>query len=396
MFSFISISKGKIIRVVVLASIAIIVFLFACCQTTFAIEMTVDTDITSNSKSAVLVEANSLQALISHKADERQNIAGLTKLPALLVVCEAVDNGKLDIASSVSISEKAAKVSGPTAFIEAGETIDAKSLMKAACMIGAGDAVMALGEHIFGSENVFIGEIDSRLDELGIEITLSDALGLGVQLSANELAKLGAALMQSGCFSEHAKLVLEYITHSDGRTTELSNPNRMLRNYAGCGGVMTGSSTADGYTGVFSITKGDTHFIAAVIGCQNSSIRFETATAMYNQGFAAIRVQRLASKGDVISKGIRVKGSRIRDVNLVAKDTVVVLLDKNAPPLEGIEDIPTELKAPLNSNNVVGAVCYRNSEGEEVGRVELVPQYDIDASSFRGIVSLLLLEFLRL
>lgn len=395
MFLFISINRGKTIRIISLAIITII-FMLVCCQTTAALEITVDTDVTANSKSAVLVEANSLQTIIGHKASERQNVAGLTKLPALLVVCEAVDSSKLELSSSVSVSEKAARVSGPTAFIEAGEAIDAKSLMKAACMIGAGDAIMALGEHIFGSENVFVGEINSRLSELGIDIALSDAIGLDAQFSANELATLGAALMQSACFTEHAKLVLEYITHTDGRTTELSNPNRMLRNYAGCGGVMTGSSTADGYTGVFSATKGDTHFIAVVIGCQNSSIRFETATAMFNQGFAAIRTQKLAVKGDVIAQNIRVKGSRIREVNLIAKNTVVVLLDKNTPMLEGIEDIPSELKAPLNTSNVVGAVYYRSTEGEEVGRVELVPQYDIEASSFRGIVSLMLLEFLRL
>jgi D-alanyl-D-alanine carboxypeptidase (penicillin-binding protein 5/6) len=344
---------------------------------------------------ALLVEASTQQPLLESNADTPKSVAGLVKLPAILVLCEAVDSGALDLTSNLMISDKAASIGGPTAFIEAGETISAAPLMKAAIMISAGDAILALGEAAFGTETAFAERIRERFGELGIDAAFDNALGTGAKLSPRQLAILGAALMKSPCFAAHSKLTLEGISHQDGRETELVNANRMLRTYAGCVGVATGSSAEDGYCGVFYVIRGDTHLICVTLGCRNANTRFALAGNMLDQVFATKKAQCLANAGDVIAESVRVQGGSRREVNLVAKDTVVLLLDKSEPALTAVENIPGRLQAPLSTGDVVGSVSYQTADGVEKGKVELVPQADVDQAFMRDIIRRVLLGFLR-
>ncbi len=350
----------------------------------------------ADASSALLAEATTQQPLLEQNADTPSSVAGLAKLPALLVLSEAVDQGKLDLKSEIAVSDKAAGVGGPTAFIEGGEVISAEPLMKAAVMICAGDAITALGEALSGTEAGFVDAINTRLNELGVPVTYENAVGAGAQLTARQLAIIGAALMKSPAFTAHSKLTLENFTHSDGRETELVNANRMLRSYAGCTGVATGSSQADGYCGVFAVTRGDTQLICVVTGCRNSSGRFAIASSMLDQAFATKKAQKLAEKGEVIAESVRVHGGKRREVNLVAKDTVVLLLDKAEPALMAVENIPEQLQAPLGLSSVVGSVSYQTADGVEMGKVELVPQVEVEQAFFREIIRELLLSFMRL
>ena len=344
---------------------------------------------------ALLVEANTQQPLLESNADTPQSVAGLVKLPAILVLCEAVDSSALDLTSDLMISDRAASMGGPTAFIEAGETISAAPLMKAAVMISAGDAILALGQAAFGTETAFAERIRERLDNLGIDAAFDNALGTGAKLSPRQLAILGAALMKSPCFTAHSKLTLEGISHQDGRETELVNANRMLRTYAGCIGVATGSSAEDGYCGIFYVIRGDTQLICVTLGCRNANTRFALAGNMLDQIFATKKAQCLANAGDVIAESVRVQGGSRREVNLVAKDTVVLLLDKSEQALTPVENIPDRLQAPLNTADVVGSVSYQTADGVEKGKVELVPQADVDQAFLRDIIRRVLLGFLR-
>ncbi len=344
---------------------------------------------------ALLVEASTQQPLLEKSADTPQSVAGLVKLPAILVLCEAVDNGALDLTSDLMVSDRAASIGGPTAFIEAGETISAAPLMKAAVMISAGDAILALGEAAFGSESALADRVRERMTDLGIDATFDNALGTGAKLSSKQLAILGAALMKSPCFAAHSKLTLEGISHQDGRETELVNANRMLRTYAGCVGVMTGSSPEDGYCGIFYVIRGDTHLLCVALGCRNANTRFALAGNMLDQVFATKKAQCLANAGDVIAESVRVQGGSRREVNLIAKDTVVLLLNKTEPALTPVKNIPSSLQAPLNAGDVVGSVSYQTADGTEMGRVELVPQTAVEQAFLRDVIRQVLLGFLR-
>lgn len=262
-------------------------------------------------------------------------------------------------------------------------------------MISAGDATMALGEHLYGSEERFLEAIQERLEALGITAALSDPLGTECELSAADLSILGRALMESPCFSAHAGMTLESITHADGRETELVSANRMLRSYAGCNGVATGSSAEDGYCGIFSAVRGDTALLAVVLGAENSKERFAAAVDMLDEAFLTIRTERLATEGEVLHEGIRVRGGAERSIPLIAKETVVLVREQDAGALTATPEIPEECEAPIAEGQVLGYIAYRTPDGAEAARVELIAQHAVEQIGFRDALRNVLLTFLR-
>ena len=195
------------------------------------------------------------EPLLDKKGAEPMAVAGLRKLPAVLTLCRAFDKGLISESAGMQVSPHAASIPGPTAFLESGERIDAGSLLMAAVMISAGDAIVTLGENAFGSESVFLNNIQVTLKELGVERPLTDCLGTGVAFSARDLCALGTAAVKSEHFCRWSAQYMEHIVHAGGRETELVNANRMIRSYSGCFGLMTGSQKEEGYTGVFAVKR---------------------------------------------------------------------------------------------------------------------------------------------
>jgi len=327
--------------------------------------------------SAALVDGRNGVVLWSSSGAEMLPVAGVSKLPALLTLAQAFDAGFVREDQTVRVSERAASIGGPTAFLEAGEELPASELMKAGVMISAGDAIVALGESVYGSESVFLDNIRVTLRQLDIDLTVSDVLGTGQLYSAEMLGKLGSFAAKSPTFTRYAGRYLEHLTHADGRDTELVNANRLVHSYAGCTGLLTGSSPNDGYSGVFAATKSDTTFVAVVIGAENTTKRFEAATELLNYGFANYRLETMAQAGTVIVQAVPVEGGDVRSVDLVTHDSVTLLLPRSDEQPTIQTEIPSLLVAPLSEDQSIGSVRYLDPQGNTIARVKLYPSQSV-------------------
>ena len=89
---------------------------------------------------ALLAEVGTGRVVYEYNSEEKLPAAGLTRLAALVSVCKGFDEGRLKPGDAVSVSEKAAGIGGTTAFLKAGEQMDAETMLLAAVMINAGDA----------------------------------------------------------------------------------------------------------------------------------------------------------------------------------------------------------------------------------------------------------------
>ncbi|MDD3921331.1 MAG: hypothetical protein PHO41_09200 [Eubacteriales bacterium] len=343
----------------------------------------------------LLAEATTLTPIAAENAEAKLPVAGLAKLPALLVLCEAMDISQITPEQEVTVSREAASVGGPTAFIETNETIAASELIKAACMICAGDAMYALGEALTGSGSAFLERINTRMALMDKSVTLTDPMGNGLTLSAKNLVQLGQSLNASKTFRAHAGMTLETILHADGRETELVNANKLLRGYAGCTGIATGSSQQDGYMGLFYVTRGDTSMFCAVVSCKNSSERFSMAAELLDYAFTAVKATVLATEGQVMVENIKVSGGMRREVNLIAKEGVTVILEQTAGELVEKRELPEALTAPLSATDTVGKIMYETAEGKQLAVVELIPQYEVETAGFRDRIREVLLMYLR-
>ena len=339
-----------------------------------------------DARAAVIMEVQTGTRLWSKEADGVYAVAGLSKLPAILTLAQAVDDGLIDETATMQVSQHAASISGPTAFLESGEQIAASQLIKAAVMISAGDAIMTLGENAFGSESVFAENINATLRQLGLNKTITDAMGQNLLLSAWDLAALGAAASQSPTFSKYCTLYLDSISHADGRETELVNANRLINNYSGCNGLLTGSSAADGYSGVFSVQRNGTNYIAVVIGAPSALRRTVAAVALLDYGFANFRTETLAKSGVPMVTAMPVRDGNVKTVDLTPGKTQAVVLESAKGKLTQQMELPEYLEAPLSPNEPVGVIRFADDAGTEVAVVELYPAMEVEAFGMMDIL----------
>lgn len=326
-------------------------------------------------------------------ADEWQNVAGLTKLPAVLTLCLAVDKGLLDENATVTVGSNAAAQGGPSAYLKKGETISAKELLRAAVMISAGDAIYALAEHAFGSEDVFMNNIELTMRASGVDKKLPECLGTYMTFSCKEMIALGEAAAESPTFLKYCAEKYYVLEHADGRKTELATANKLLTTLPGCIGLFTGSSKSDGYCGVFACRRGEATYICAVIGAQNSKIRFETATKLFEEAFANYQYYVICDPDEPVVESYPVEGGAVDSIDLYAKESCGLLMKKSNGDPQKRFDLPDILTAPLDPEHAVGTIAFYDADGTQLLEAALYPKEAVRASGFSEILKRLLFAF---
>lgn len=344
---------------------------------------------TSLVKSAMLIEVISGKVIFEYNSETPLAIAGLTRLPALLVICEAFDSGAITEESSVTVSGKSAAVKGATAFLSEGEQINAADLLRAAIMINAGDAIHALASAICVSESAAADRINIRLSEIGVSSQYTDIIGNDCHLSALDLTKIGSELLKCASFKKYSSLFYESLEHTNGsKATELANPNKLVKQYSGCSGIATGSSSDAGYCGVFAAERGGTSYLAVCIGAANSSDRFATGIELLDYGFASFRSTKVISAGDRVDI-VQVYGAVETELDIVAENDLTLLLSTTDTKCIPQSQYETSITAPIKRGQIIGTLKYLNSSGEEIGSVNLIAEKDVDAARLLDYLKLL-------
>jgi D-alanyl-D-alanine carboxypeptidase (penicillin-binding protein 5/6) len=323
------------------------------------------------------------RVIAESRSEEWMNVAGMTKLPAVLTLCLAFDKGLIDPNAAVTVSSKAASIGGPSAYLEKGESVPASELMKAAVMISAGDAICALYEHAFGSEEVFLNNIHLVMKNAGVNKQLPDCFGTYMTFSCRELILLGEAALGSPTFMKYCSQKYAVLEHASGRKTELATANKLLTTLNGCIGLFTGSSKADGYCGVFAVRRGDTTYLCAVIGAPSSKDRFNLASKLSEEAFANYRYISLCSKDEPLIEQYPVEGGDIDAIDLYVKEDCGLLMQKADGAIQKRVDLPDVLPAPLDPDYAVGTVSFYDSSGTVLCELALYPGGSVLATGFR-------------
>ncbi len=328
-------------------------------------------------------------------ADEWLNIAGVTKLPAVLTLCLAIDKGLIDENADVKVSASAAAIGGPSAYLSKGETIAARELIRAAVMISAGDAIYALSEHAFGSQDVFMNNIELTLRSVGVKKDLPDCIATYMTFSCKELIALGEAAVESPTFLKYCSEKYAVIEHENGRKTELATANKLLTTLPGCIGLFTGSSKTEGYCGVFACRRGEATYVCAVIGAQNSKERFETATKLFEEAFANYKYCTICDPDEPILEAYPVEGGEVDSIDLYAKENCGLLMKKSDCDPQKRVDLPETLVAPLDPEHAVGSIAFYGNDGDLLLEAALYPKEAVRANGLSEILKRLIRAFLN-
>ncbi|CAM5260027.1 D-alanyl-D-alanine carboxypeptidase [Bacillus safensis FO-36b] [Bacillus safensis subsp. safensis] len=83
--------------------------------------------------------------LYNKNSDEKLAPASMTKIMTMLLIMEAIDQGKLKMTDKVRTSDYAASMGGSQIFLEPGEEMTVKEMLKGIAIASGNDASVAMG-----------------------------------------------------------------------------------------------------------------------------------------------------------------------------------------------------------------------------------------------------------
>lgn len=351
-----------------------------------------------SSKSAILMDVGSGQILYEKNAHDKLPPASVTKVMTMLLICEALDSGKITLDDSVQISDNAASMGGSQIFLEAGEVQKVDTLLKGIAVASANDGCVAMAEYIGGSVESFVDMMNAKAKELNMKDTnFVNTNGLPVDnhyTSAHDIAIMSRELLKHDVISKYLTTWMDQVVVGKKQiTVGLANTNKLIKHYQGATGVKTGFIQQAKYCLSASAKRGDTHLVAVTLGAETSPERFKDATSLLNFGFANYESVKLCSKNDNIATLTLDKADE-QKINLVAKEDLSVLIKKG-----GNKDFTRKIKVnenptiPIKKGTNLGYVeIYQGKT--LVGKVDLVNTKDIQKASYLKMLQRVIDEML--
>ncbi len=353
-----------------------------------------------NVKASLLMEASTGKVLEETNSNERVKIASVTKLMTILLVYEAIADGRISKDDIVTVSEYASSMGGSQIFLEPMEQQTVEDLLKSVIIASANDSSVALAEYISGSEEKFVELMNERGKELGMKNTnYTNACGLDTEnqySTAYDVALVARELtLKHKDVFEYSKIWQDEIVHKTSRGDEpfgLTNTNKFLRAYNGATGLKTGSTSEAKFCLAGTATRDDLDLITVVLGADTPDIRMQETIRLMDYGFSNYKVVKGEEKDKAITN-IPIAKGKVDEVTIYVKENVSTLVKKTSGEITKEAFVIENLKAPIKANTKVGEIVYKQGD-TVVNKVDLIVKDDVEkATIFNNLSKLIKLWF---
>lgn len=330
-------------------------------------------------ESALLMEATTGKVIYENNADEKKPPASVTKIMTMLLIFEDLANGKIKLTDEVTVSPYAASMGGSQVFLEAGEVQTVDTMLKCIAVSSANDACVVMAEHLAGSEEAFAARMNEKAKELKMENThFVNCCGLDVDghlTTARDIALMSRELTTKyPDIFNYTTIWMDEFTHKTSKGESvfgLSSTNKLLKQYPGCNGLKTGSTSKAKFCISATATKNKISLIAVVMACPDSKSRIKDVSTMFDYGFANVAIYEDENPlGDL--KKTDITGGEKDSVELkqtqpfsqaLLKDDMTKEITKKIRITEG-------LLAPVKEGEIIGEIEYQ-MDGQTIGTVPI-------------------------
>lgn len=333
--------------------------------------------LTISAPSAILIEAGTGQVLFEKNSHDRRPPASVTKIMTMLLVMEAIDEGRLTFEDAVRCSELAASMGGSQVYLEPGEEMTVRDMLKAVAVASGNDAAVALAEHVAGSLEGFVAQMNTRAEELGMKDThfincngLDDPAHL---TSAYDIALMSRELVRHPKIFEFTGIWMDSLR--DG-AFGLVNTNKLIRFYAGANGLKTGSTSVAKYCLSASAVRDGMNLIAVVMGADSSKERFADASKLLDYGFANYTIANTVLTPEELVPVPVLKGVNAQVESEVSADFHVLVSKNKMNSIEKIITLSASVPAPVRAGDKLGEVEFM-IEGKRIGGADIVAKHDV-------------------
>ncbi len=343
-------------------------------------------ELADNVKSAILIERDTGKVLYEKNSNESLPPASMTKVMTMLLIMEALDEGKLSYNEKVRASEYAASMGGSQIFLEAGEEMTVEELLKGIAIGSGNDAAVAMAERIAGSEEAFIDMMNKKAEELELKDTkFQNTTGLPVEehySSAHDMAIMSKELLKYEDITKYTGKYEAYLREDTDNKFWLVNTNKLVRFYPGVDGLKTGFTREAMYCLTATAEKDGMRVIAVVFGAPTPKDRNAQVTKMLDYAFSQYKTHPMFERNHVMGSAKISKG-KDKTLDVVTSEPISLLTKKG----ENIDDVSQkvtvhkDLKAPIKKGDPVGELVIEKN-GEKLIQSPLVAKEDIDKASW--------------
>ena len=334
---------------------------------------------------ALLLDADTGTVLFEKDADIPMPPASMSKLMTVYVLFEALKNGRLSMEDEFVVSENAWRIGGAasggsTMFLNPGEKVKIKDLLRGIIIQSGNDACITVAENLAGSETAFAEILNEKAKELGLTgSSFKNATGLPDpqhRMTARDLAKLAQVLIQK--FPEYYSIFSEKEFTYNGIKQDNRNP--LLYRVGGADGLKTGHTIESGYglTGALKTTDGR-RLVVIVNGLKTIRERDSESAKLATYGMAGFKVTTLISADKIVEKIPVWLGAEDSVEVITEKEVKVTLpLSKKEPKVTIVYDTP--VKAPIKKGDVLAHLIIKDENINE--KVNLLAIKDIEKAGY--------------
>lgn len=357
--------------------------------TTPGTEQTSDTAVEVTAPSAILMEMTTGTVLYEKDADTARPPASVTKVMTMLLIFDALAEGKIQLEDEVTTSEYASSMGGSQVFLETGEKQTVETLLKCISVASANDACVAMAEYISGNEEEFVRQMNLRAEGLGMKHThFVNCNGLdaeGHETSARDIALISRELLlKYPEIHNYCTIWMENITHTTSKGSSefgLTNTNKLIRQYEYATGLKTGSTGKAKFCVSATAEKNGVSLIAVIMGAEDSKARFKDAVTLLNYGFGKCQMyndEKMPSLDPIsVAGGIQEFISLEYEKKFTYLDTTGANLNAVTSRLQ----IPDKVNGPVKKGDVVGQLIYY-LDGKKIGSVNLLAEESVKKAGF--------------
>lgn len=352
-------------------------------------------DLGITARSAILMEASTGTVIYEKNADEALRPASITKIMTLLLIFDAIRDGKIRMDDQVTTSAYAKSMGGSQVFLEEGEVQTVETLIKCIVIASGNDAAVAMAEYIAGSETEFVRQMNEKARSLGMEQTnFEDCCGLTDSethlTSARDVAIMSRELITHYPQIEaYSTIWMENITHVTKKGSSefcLSNTNKLLKmsNSFTVTGLKTGSTSLAKYCLSATAKKDGVELIAVIMAAPDYKVRFSEAASLLNYGFAGCRLYTDSDENREALPRLSVAMGVEPEIKLqYGGDFSYLSMDgSDFTAVEKTITLPEKLTAPVREGDIVGSLTY-TLEGKELGTVNILAAETVEAASYQ-------------
>lgn len=345
----------------------------------------------ANCKSAYLIDFGSGKVMFAQNENARFPIASMCKIMSLLLIYENISAGHVDENGQITIGENASGMGGSQVFLETNGTYKITDLIKSIVVASANDATVAMAEHIAGSEEGFVVLMNNRAKELGMNNTnFINCTGLpqpGQYSCAKDCSLMMKQLLTHSIYFKYSRIWMDKIPHSEGRVTEISNTNKLIRFFKGCDGGKTGYTSEAQHCITATAERAGMRLISVIIGAENSKVRFAEASRLLNYGFANYVSKQLVFSDKPLDLTVNIKGGKQKTLEIAASENYSILSGKFDKINFFLDyNLPENIAAPVKKGDVVGSISVIINN-EIVKEINVLALNDVAKNTYGDVIN---------